>query len=131
MIVKMVVCWSIWYRQTYQLEGKCCQKAFTVVMIKNMKWLNFKLLSISGISFEEFMVSLIQASSNYSTFARFRTRLLDLIGRYQDCIMACEHQFSKRVSGQITQDVLASEHFQDACKIKRRVYFILRGKDNL
>ncbi|PVD35808.1 hypothetical protein C0Q70_02774 [Pomacea canaliculata] len=47
------------------------------------------------------MLSLIRASGNEPTLGDLRSRLLNLIGQYQDCLMACEHQYSKRTDQQL------------------------------
>ncbi|XP_076455664.1 uncharacterized protein LOC143290219 [Babylonia areolata] len=64
---------------------------------------SFKRVGEKRVSFEEFMVSLVQASSNtgHSRAHRLGNALLNLIGQYQDCVMACEHPFSKRAASSV------------------------------
>ena len=75
------------------------------ISLKNLiKPLRFVFV-LAGISFEEFMLSLVQASSNtgHSRAHGLSNALLNLIGRYQDCVMACEHPFSKRGTDTLSQ----------------------------
>ena len=74
------------------------------------------LFAIAGITFEEFMLSLVQASSSagHSRAHGLSNALLNLIGRYQDCVMACEHPFSKRGADSLTQHSRLS--FRHPCK---------------
>ncbi|KAK6182418.1 hypothetical protein SNE40_010117 [Patella caerulea] len=50
----------------------------------------------SDISFDEFIKSLITATDDRPMMGPLRNDLLRMIGRYRDCAVACEHQFSKR-----------------------------------
>lgn len=84
------------------------------ISLKNLiKPLRFVL---AGISFEEFMLSLVQASSNtgHSRAHGLSNALLNLIGRYQDCVMACEHPFSKRGTDTLSQQRIFP--FRHPCK---------------
>lgn len=62
---------------------------------------SFKRVGEKRVSFEEFMLSLVQASD--TQLPELRAALLNLIGWYQDCVMACEHPFSKRDNYSISQ----------------------------
>ncbi|GFO24133.1 hypothetical protein PoB_005063800 [Plakobranchus ocellatus] len=52
-----------------------------------------------AIPFEHFLLSLVTVPENASMRRRrIRNRVLDMIGRYEDCVRACEHHISKRRS---------------------------------
>ncbi|XP_070175291.1 uncharacterized protein [Littorina saxatilis] len=75
-----------------------CERVVPRLANLRMLWSrSFKRVGGNRISFEEFMLSLVQASSNHSSRTRgLSAALLSLMNQYQDCMLACEHPFSKR-----------------------------------
>ncbi|CAL1545506.1 unnamed protein product [Lymnaea stagnalis] len=78
-------------------ENRCEQSIPSLTRLRSLWSRSFKRIGEQHVSFEQFLLSLVQASdSEDSSMRRLRVSLLRIIGRYQDCVMACEHQFSKR-----------------------------------
>ncbi|KAK7487428.1 hypothetical protein BaRGS_00021269 [Batillaria attramentaria] len=69
------------------------------------------------------MLSLVQASD--TSLPQLRTALLNLIGWYQDCVMACEHQFSKRDSSSLAE---SSDDWENLCELKQCFACTCRSK---
>ncbi|XP_055860626.1 uncharacterized protein LOC106066607 [Biomphalaria glabrata] len=83
-------------------ESRCEQSIPSLSKLRALWTRSFKRVGENRISFEQFLLSLVQAS-DYDDWniRRLRGSILKIIGRYQDCVMACEHQFSKRDSQDI------------------------------
>lgn len=77
-------------------ETRCEQSIPSLNRLRALWIRSFKRMGDQRLSFEQFLLSLIQASDSTPALRRLRTSILRIIGRYQDCVMACEHQFSKR-----------------------------------
>ncbi|CAG5131127.1 unnamed protein product [Candidula unifasciata] len=78
-------------------ETRCEQSIPSLYRLRAYWSRSFKRIGEQRISFEQFLLSLVQESDSDDDVVRLlRSSLLRIIGRYQDCVMACEHQFSKR-----------------------------------
>ncbi|XP_005107201.1 uncharacterized protein LOC101851294 isoform X2 [Aplysia californica] len=78
-------------------ETRCEQSIPSLNRLRTYWSRSFKRVGEQRLSFEQFLLSLVQASENGNpVMRRLRSSILRIIGRYQDCVMACEHQFSKR-----------------------------------
>ncbi|ESO85364.1 hypothetical protein LOTGIDRAFT_154857 [Lottia gigantea] len=58
----------------------------------------------ASVTFQDFIRSLISAADDRERMGPLRSALLGMVGNYRDCIVACEHQFSKRGSPQLADD---------------------------
>lgn len=61
------------------------------------------------MTFEAFVQSLIAASTRYDRLVPLRDNLMSMIGEYQDCVKACEHQHSKRTYERVSDSFYRSE----------------------
>ncbi|BFZ06271.1 hypothetical protein BsWGS_09310 [Bradybaena similaris] len=78
-------------------ETRCEQSIPSLYRLRAYWSRSFKRVGEQRVSFEQFLLSLVQQSaSDDEVVKQLRSSLLRIIGRYQDCVMACEHQFSKR-----------------------------------
>ncbi|XP_059172607.1 uncharacterized protein LOC131953439 [Physella acuta] len=82
-------------------DGSCevrCERSIPLLTKLRSHWSrSFKRFGEQRVSFEQFLLSLVQTSaSDDQKMNNLRFNILYNIGRYQDCVMACEHQFSKR-----------------------------------
>lgn len=109
-----------------------CERA--VPLLGNFRALwsrSFKRVGEKRVSFEEFLVSLVQASI---TNGRRRTEgltnaLLNLVGQYQDCVLACEHPFSKRGTAGLADDDESPKTDHDAVSISKLCTTAIAGSD--
>ncbi|CAG5115693.1 unnamed protein product [Candidula unifasciata] len=76
-------------------ETRCEQSIPSLYRLRAYWSRSFKRIGEQRVSFEQFLLSLVQQSDD-EVVKQLRSSLLRIIGRYQDCVMACEHQFSKR-----------------------------------
>lgn len=76
-------------------ETRCEQSIPSLYRLRAYWSRSFKRVGEQRVSFEQFLLSLVQQSDD-EVVKQLRSSLLRIIGRYQDCVMACEHQFSKR-----------------------------------
>ncbi|KAH9498728.1 hypothetical protein Btru_004724 [Bulinus truncatus] len=80
-------------------ETRCEQSIPSLSKLRALWTRSFKRVEEKPISFEQFLLSLVQTWDNEDiNIRKLRRSVLKVIGRYQDCVMACEHQFSKRNS---------------------------------
>ncbi|BFZ22237.1 hypothetical protein BsWGS_25276 [Bradybaena similaris] len=85
-------------------ESRCEQSIPSLYRLRAYWSRSFKRIGEQRVSFEQFLLSLVQESDSENEAIRLlRSSLLRIIGRYQDCVMACEHQFSKRNGRSSTQ----------------------------
>jgi ribonuclease HIII len=61
------------------------------------------------MTFESFVQSLIAASERYNRLIPLRDNLMSMIGQYQDCVKACEHQHSKRTFERVSDSFTRPE----------------------
>ena len=61
------------------------------------------------MTFESFVQSLIAASVRYNRLIPLRDNLMSMIGEYQDCVKACEHQHSKRTYERVSDSFTRPE----------------------
>lgn len=70
------------------------------------------------MTFESFVKSLIAASERYNRLIPLRDNLMSMIGEYQDCVKACEHQHSKRTFERVSDSFTRPE----ICKFCKQIF---------
>ncbi|KAJ8306807.1 hypothetical protein KUTeg_014891, partial [Tegillarca granosa] len=87
-------------------EARCETATPYLVTLKTLWHRMSKRIGKENMSFESFVQSLIAASERYSRLMPLRNNLIAMIGSYQDCVKACEHQHSKRTGERLADTMI-------------------------
>ncbi|XP_071156730.1 uncharacterized protein [Mytilus edulis] len=87
-----------------------CETATPYLITLKLLWHRMsKRIGRQNMTFESFVKSLIAASERYNRLIPLRDNLMSMIGEYQDCVKACEHQHSKRTFERVSDSFTRPE----------------------